>query len=578
MADLNTDLEEPSEITSIELEEITAKLLDNVAQAMENVFRHLDDRENNILMRLAYHDAFELEMLQDKVRDAIRERGDGEPAANRFTMSRYKQYAKATRKKFEEGKRIRAEMEIRGIRVVDGSAPDPEVDEIKRAAPGDTKTQAKLYSSSAFLKAMGTLQAQRKGRVWFDEFHNNFFTDWLGASDDRVVPAFPIDDAWILNCYEWLLMCDVRLASSLSKGPAEDAIHQFGYQDRRNEPREWLKGLKWDNTPRLCHWLMKTYGVADDRHGYHAAVGRCWIVAMVSRIMVAGSKVDTMPVLIGPEGTEKSTSLEILGGKWYATVNTSADKLQDFLMILNGKLLVEIAELDAISRSTDTRIKTLLSTATDNFRPPYGRVTKEFARTAMLSGSTNDLSWHKEGGVRRYWPVVCRTKIDTAWLRENRDQLFAEAKALYDRGHSKASEPGCWWDVPESEQERRVIEHTQGDPWQDQLQAYIDSHTLWTGPDCDVPRVFGDPASTESEKRWGTVITTSRLLTEALVVPIERQNRSSSIKVAQGMRNMGFEHVKVRVNSTKTAKLWIVPQLGEGEFSQLSLLPSDLDA
>jgi predicted P-loop ATPase len=348
------------------------------------------------------------------------------------------------------------------------------------------------------------------------------------------------------------------------------AAHYVGAQDTRNEPREWLKKLEWDCTPRLRTWLSEVYGVEDDE--YHRAVARCWLVSIVARIMKPGCKVDTMPVLIGPQGTGKSTSLEVLGGKWYATINVSADKMQDFLMSLGGVLVAEIAELDAIKGTANSRVKTILSTSTDKFRPPYGRVVKEFERTAIMVGTTNEMGWHRdETGGRRYWPIECTKAINVDWLRSNRDQLFAEAKVLYDAGID-------WWDVPVDEQNRRVMEHHTTDPWEDRIAAWIAGSEVWTGYGCDVIKVFADPMENEASKRWGTIISTSRVLTECIQMPVERQNKPAANKVGQVMRNMGFELIKIRASKTRTVWAWCVPQVTEAPNGQRLLPLNEIEA
>ncbi len=147
-------------------------------------------------------------------------------------------------------------------------------------------------------------------------------------------------------------------------------------------------------------------------------------------------------------------ALEVIGGKWYGTINVSAEKTSDFIGALNGLVIAEIAELDAISgrRVESSRVKSLLSTREDRYRPPYGRTTRVFKRTAVLVGTTNEIGWHKdETGGRRFWPIECLT-IDIEWLKANREQLFAEALHRYRQSEK-------WWDVPEDEQRRRIMEH-----------------------------------------------------------------------------------------------------------------------
>jgi putative DNA primase/helicase len=73
-----------------------------------------------------------------------------------------------------------------------------------------------------------------------------------------------------------------------------------------------------------------------------------------------------------------------------------------------------------------------------------------------------------ETGGRRFWPVECR-RIDLDRLKEDRDQIWAEAVALYRAGQA-------WWlDSSElnaaaaAEQSARF----EGDPWDDRIASWI---------------------------------------------------------------------------------------------------------
>lgn len=565
------EAEEPSEITEIELAAVTQKLLEAVEQGFSNPLTNLDDADNSLMIKLAYHDEFELTVLEDKVRQAIITRGDGEPTARRFNLTRYRKAAREQRRRFEAASELRAKMALRNGKIEDGAKPD---EELKAAldASDQPSTQAKLYSVSSFLKCVGLLEAHRRGRIWYDEFHNNIFTDWDGSSVDQVITQRTVDDKFVLKVMEWVQMLDINLAKQASETTIRQSIQHFAHSDVRSEPRDWITKLEWDNTPRLSIWLSAVYGVEPDNDGYHAAVGRCWMTSMAARIMQPGCKVDTMPVLIGPQGNRKSTSLRILGGKWYKTINTSIDKYADFLMTLSGALVAEIAELDAISRAADSRVKSMLSTAVDVYRPPYGRTTMEFKRTAVLAGSTNDEgNWHKDdSGGRRYWPIECRGEIDTAWLEANRDQLFAEALVYYDGGR------GIWWDVPKDAQARRIEEHHVSDAWQDKIEKWIAAHAmeLWLGQDSEVEKDFGDPTSADGSKYWGTVVTTSRVAAQCLEISVERQNRVTQVRVAVAMRNLGFEQLAQRVSGHSPRRVWITKRFDTEQFG-LKVLTSD---
>ena len=77
--------------------------------------------------------------------------------------------------------------------------------------------------------------------------------------------------------------------------------------------------------------------------------------------------------LVGFSGAGKSTALQVLvGSKWFAEASESPLS-KDFFQALEGKLLVEIGEMDAFSRGEVHTIKRVISCQVDRFRAPYGR-------------------------------------------------------------------------------------------------------------------------------------------------------------------------------------------------------------
>lgn len=542
----------PENLTADEYEACASAILHGVEAGLADPLSGLSDETENDLVRLAMHDTLRTERLERRVREAIRNTNQGEAAVKAFSLGTFKRSAKELSKRIANDIARRHKLDARNLKIIEGSKGDETLRGLPEAASQDEK--ADLYSNSAHLQAAAWLRVNRKGRVWYDEFANNFYTDWDGTSSDHVIPQRPADDSFLLNVHTTLHRIDVRLAKS-SYTNSERAVHVVGFEDRRNEPRDWIRGLAWDREARLERMLTEAYGCPLD--DYHKAVGRCWFISMAARICRPGAKVHTMPVFVGDQGYLKSTALEIIGGKWYGIINVGADKQNDFVGAMAGLVVAEIAELDAISgrRVENSRVKTLLSTAEDRYRPPYGRTTQVFKRTAVLAGTTNDSGWHRdETGARRFWTVICGRPIDTAWLAANRDQLFAEALSLYDAGTP-------WWDVPRAEQERLAMEHFASDPWEERIEQALMSgaYRLHDGTsDCKVAALEGDPTSIDVDAHWGTLITTSRIMTQWLQLPVGQQGRNSSLQVARVMKKLGWMSQPVRIGKGRLVRAWIV--------------------
>ena len=137
-------------------------------------------------------------------------------------------------------------------------------------------------------------------------------------------------------------------------------------------------------------------------------------------------------------------------------------------MQMAGTWCVEIAELASMRRAEVEKVKAFASRRIDRYRPSYGRTVIEAPRQCICIGTTNSERYLKdETGGRRFLPLRCgRIGLDRA-VRD-RDQLWAEAAALYSGGAQ-------WWlDADELqaarvEQEERYAE----DVWTDDIAAFV---------------------------------------------------------------------------------------------------------
>jgi len=208
--------------------------------------------------------------------------------------------------------------------------------------------------------------------------------------------------------------------------------------------RQYLEGLKWDGTKRADGFLSLYFGA--EATDYSAAVGARWLRSAVARIMQPGCKADCCLILEGPQGIMKSTALKTLGWPWFTDEIADLGS-KDAALQTRGTWVIEISELDALTRAEVGRIKSFMSRAVDRFRPPYGRHLIESPRQCVFAGSVNHGAYLRDDtGGRRFWPVAC-SRVRIAELERDRDQLWAEALASYRGG-------APWWlDTPELNRE-----------------------------------------------------------------------------------------------------------------------------
>lgn len=219
-----------------------------------------------------------------------------------------------------------------------------------------------------------------------------------------------------------------------------EAVETLARANTVHPVRDWLRSLpEWDGISRVEQWLSDYCGVLDSV--YVRLVSRFFLIGMIARVMKPGVKFDYCLVLEGPQGKGKSTIARILGGDWYGDTDLDLSN-KDSMAALRGKWVYEFAEMGSVARAESLRQKSFLSRQFDEFRPVYGRREIRLARQVVFIGTTNDWEWNKDPtGGRRFWPVNCEGEFNIKALRDVRDQLFAEALAIYDRGVELFGEP-----------------------------------------------------------------------------------------------------------------------------------------
>lgn len=312
---------------------------------------------------------------------------------------------------------------------------------------------------------------EAKGVIAFNEFTNDVIklkaTPWGTAAgvwdeEDELEMG-----NWLTREY-WL--------PSMPRGTLEEAVLMVAKRHRYHPVRERLMGLrgKWDQTKRLATWLRRACMSEDETdealEQYLARVGTWLLMAMCARVMPErklgtqvvcgpGTKFDYMVIFEGGQGLGKSTLAAVLGGDYFADTGLMLGE-KDSYQQLQGVHVYEMGELDAMSKSDITKIKLFISSTKDRFRASFDRRAKNYPRQVIFVGTTNEDHYLTDPtGNRRFWPVKVTRRVDIPWVRDNLDQMLAEALHYLDQGERFHPTPREQLQLFDPQQTQRVVDN-----------------------------------------------------------------------------------------------------------------------
>lgn len=223
--------------------------------------------------------------------------------------------------------------------------------------------------------------------------------------------------------------------------------------------KKYIESTVWDEIPRIDTWLIKSVGCDDNI--YSRMVSAKFLIAAVARVYNPGCKFDQMLILEGSQGIGKSTLVEIIAGDWYLDTNfNNHDK--DLIDSMRGVFMIEISELSGMNHKDVTWLKSFLSKKVDRVRLPYAQKSKDFKRKCVFIGtynpSGNNMYLRDDTGNRRFWPLECKKQVDFLWLKENRNQLWAEALQRFKNGEKLYLDDSKALSILQSIHEERELE------------------------------------------------------------------------------------------------------------------------
>jgi putative DNA primase/helicase len=347
-----------------------------------------------------------------------------------------------------------------------------------------------------------------RGRVWLNEFTNVLKIDdrdYRDTDDTRIA-------LWVSRAY----------GLEYGNEAISATVQLIGEENKRNPLTEWLDSTEWDGVPRLASWIVEATDCLDTK--LNRKMAEKWLIQAIARAYSPGCKADCVLILAGEQGAGKSTLFRTLAtDEYFADTPLDIGSANSYSQIARA-WIYEVAELDSVRRSANSATKAFLSAQEDNFRPAYGRHAITLKRHVVFAGTTNESQFINDmTGSRRYWPIKV-SQINLHWVRENRDQLWAEAIVAFKNGET-------WYLDKETDKDRHdsSMIYRQDDPWVEPIADYL---MIQRGP-----------------------VTMNLIMEEGLKIDRGRMSRRDELRIAEILRDLGYEKKRMSVGG-KRKYLW----------------------
>lgn len=222
------------------------------------------------------------------------------------------------------------------------------------------------------------------------------------------------------------------------------AISDFTNKHRVHPIKDYLNSLpEWDREKRIEGLFQKFYKADDTAHTRMSA--KKIFAGAVARILYPGCKFDMALILVGPQGTGKSSLFRELmaNEEWFGEVKTIDEKKSIEAML--GRWVIELAELEAMGKSEQAAVKSFITTQETKIRMAYAKNSVLIKRQSVFIGTTNDYECLKDPtGSRRFLVVRVNNKQGEVnpeifeMTQEYKDQIWAEALAILKEEGNKA--------------------------------------------------------------------------------------------------------------------------------------------
>jgi hypothetical protein len=206
--------------------------------------------------------------------------------------------------------------------------------------------------------------------------------------------------------------------------------------------KEYFNSLdEWDRTTDFIGSLSETVTLKyrEDREVFRKSLRR-WLIGQVACASDPNETNHTAIILVGAQGIGKSSWLNRLippSLSRYGFIGTINPDNKDTLIYMSEKILINLDELETLTKTDIGSLKTIMTMPSINLRRPYDTYSRELPRRASFVGSINKDEFLKDPTGSRRFLTFDVTAVD---YRHSIDMnnVYAQAYSLFG-----SKEP--WW-------------------------------------------------------------------------------------------------------------------------------------
>lgn len=339
-----------------------------------------------------------------------------------------------------------------------------------------------------------------------------------------------------------------RIDKRISDEVFQKAIESIAYANKRDRLKEFLQKCKdkWDGKKRIHTFFYDVFKTP--LTPYTTTISKNFFVSAVARAFNPGCFQKNIIVIQGAQDLGKSRALMTLGKEFHREINVSVTTEKDFYMAIQGVWIAEIPEMDALRKADRNRVKAIISSTIDRFRPPYSRHMQDFKRRCIFTCTTNDQTiFDDPTGGTRFWIIEAKEKANIDYIEKNREQFFGEAVWEYEQGYQ-------YWNIDEEKAREAQENARRHDEWEQIIADWITRNNINT-------------------------TTVTEIASKALDIEIKDLDKAKQMRIAECLTVLNFKKQTVWKNG-KTQKLWVKQEKENTEddkYDRENIIITDLD-